>query len=217
MTVQHEPMVIVGAGLARAKGAEALRQEGFDGRIILIGQEPERPYGCPDLSKDYLTGASEKEKIYVHPEQWCADYAVELRLSTRVTSINPHNRLVNLARNGAGPLRQAINRHRRLCAVAACSGRRSTPRILPSSNRGLPAAQVHPPVSPTGGRGRRRLDRLGSSCCRMGSRRGRRNAGARGIAGATGAGAEMAQVFADLHHDHGVDLRCGVQIAEVNG
>ncbi len=62
--------VIVGAGLAGAKAAEALRKEGFDGRVVLIGDEAERPYERPPLSKDYLMGRSEKEKVYVHPEQW---------------------------------------------------------------------------------------------------------------------------------------------------
>jgi NADPH-dependent 2,4-dienoyl-CoA reductase/sulfur reductase-like enzyme len=48
--------VIVGAGHAGGKAAEALRKEGFDGRIVLLGQEPEQPYERPPLSKDYLRG-----------------------------------------------------------------------------------------------------------------------------------------------------------------
>ncbi|MDQ4130277.1 MAG: FAD-dependent oxidoreductase, partial [Actinomycetota bacterium] len=51
-----ETYVIVGASLAGAKAAEALREEGFDGRIVLIGAEPEPPYERPPLSKDYLRG-----------------------------------------------------------------------------------------------------------------------------------------------------------------
>ena len=50
--------VIVGAGLAGAKAAETLREEGFDGRVVLVGDEPERPYERPPLSKDYLRGES---------------------------------------------------------------------------------------------------------------------------------------------------------------
>ncbi len=60
--------VIVGAGLAAAKAAEALRSEGFEGRVIVMGEETERPYDRPPLSKDYLQDKSEKEKIYVHPK-----------------------------------------------------------------------------------------------------------------------------------------------------
>ena len=58
---------IVGASLAGAKAAEALRTEGFDGRVVLIGEERERPYERPPLSKDYLQGKSERDTIYVHP------------------------------------------------------------------------------------------------------------------------------------------------------
>ena len=61
MTVASpETFVIVGAGLAGAKAAETLREEGFDGRLVLIGDEPERPYERPPLSKDYLRGEAEE-------------------------------------------------------------------------------------------------------------------------------------------------------------
>ena len=60
--------LIVGASLAGAKAAEELRTQGFDGRVVLIGAEPERPYERPPLTKDYLRGESEREKAYVHPE-----------------------------------------------------------------------------------------------------------------------------------------------------
>ena len=56
---------IVGAGLAGAKAAEALRAEGFDGRVVLLGAEPHRPYERPPLSKGYLQGGAHRESIYV--------------------------------------------------------------------------------------------------------------------------------------------------------
>ena len=59
--------VIAGAGLAGAKAAETLRTEGFDGPVVLIGDEAEQPYERPPLSKDYLLGKAERETIYVHP------------------------------------------------------------------------------------------------------------------------------------------------------
>ena len=80
--------VIVGAGLAGATAAGALRDRGFAGRIVLIGAEPELPYDRLPLSKDYLLDRSEKAKIYVHPRQWYADRDIELRLRTRVTAID---------------------------------------------------------------------------------------------------------------------------------
>ena len=58
--------VIVGAGLAGAKAAETLRAEGFDGRLLLLGEEAERPYERPPLSKAYLRGEADRDSLYVH-------------------------------------------------------------------------------------------------------------------------------------------------------
>jgi 3-phenylpropionate/trans-cinnamate dioxygenase ferredoxin reductase component len=87
MNANTETFVIVGAGLAGAKAAEALREEGFDGRLILVGDEPERPYERPPLSKDYLRGET-AEKPYVHPGSFYPDNAIELWSSTRVTGVD---------------------------------------------------------------------------------------------------------------------------------
>src|SRR5918997_3111435 len=80
--------VIVGAGLAGAKAAETLREEGFDGRVVLVGAEAERPYERPPLSKDYLRGEVGREKVYVHDEAFYAANEIELRLSRTVVSID---------------------------------------------------------------------------------------------------------------------------------
>lgn len=87
MTTGTETFVIVGAGLAGAKAAETLRQEGFDGRLVLIGDEPELPYERPPLSKDYLRGET-KEAPYVHDASFYPDNAIEVLTSTRVTGID---------------------------------------------------------------------------------------------------------------------------------
>ena len=79
--------VIVGAGLAGAKAAETLRREGFDGRLTLIGDEPERPYERPPLSKDYLRGEV-ADKPYVHPAAFYAEHQIDLLTSTRVTGVD---------------------------------------------------------------------------------------------------------------------------------
>jgi 3-phenylpropionate/trans-cinnamate dioxygenase ferredoxin reductase subunit len=80
--------VIVGASLTGAKAAETLREEGFDGRIVLVGAEAERPYERPPLSKDYLRGEAEREKVYVHPEGYYAEHDIELRLGRAAVSLN---------------------------------------------------------------------------------------------------------------------------------
>ncbi len=78
--------VIVGAGLAGAKAAETLREEGFDGQLVLIGDEAERPYERPPLSKEYLRGEV-GDKPYVHPAAFYAEHQIDLLTSTRVTDI----------------------------------------------------------------------------------------------------------------------------------
>ena len=79
---------IVGAGLAGAKAAEALRDEGFDGRVVLLGAEPHRPYERPPLSKGYLQGGADRESIYVHLAPWYAEHRIELLLDNPVTELD---------------------------------------------------------------------------------------------------------------------------------
>ena len=62
-----QTFVIVGAGLAGATAAAALREEGFLGRILLLGAEPHAPYERPPLSKAYLAGSAERGSVFVHP------------------------------------------------------------------------------------------------------------------------------------------------------
>jgi NADPH-dependent 2,4-dienoyl-CoA reductase/sulfur reductase-like enzyme len=81
-------IVIAGASLAGAKAAETLRDEGFDGQIVLLGAETERPYERPPLSKGYLLGNEERDVIYVHPAEWYAEHDVDLRLGVTVTGID---------------------------------------------------------------------------------------------------------------------------------
>jgi 3-phenylpropionate/trans-cinnamate dioxygenase ferredoxin reductase subunit len=80
--------VIVGASLAGAKAAETLRADGFDGRIVLIGDESARPYERPSLSKEYVRGEAGRERIYVHDERYYAEHDIELRLRRTVVSLN---------------------------------------------------------------------------------------------------------------------------------
>jgi 3-phenylpropionate/trans-cinnamate dioxygenase ferredoxin reductase component len=93
----EEIFVIVGASLAGAKAAEKLREEGFSGRVVLIGEETRRPYERPPLTKEFLTGKDPIDKAYVHEESWYADHDVELRLGVAVTAIDRRRREVRLA------------------------------------------------------------------------------------------------------------------------
>jgi 3-phenylpropionate/trans-cinnamate dioxygenase ferredoxin reductase subunit len=89
--------VIVGAGLAGAKAAETLRAEGFDGRLILLGDEPERPYDRPPLSKAYLRGEADRDTLYLHDEGFYAAHDIELHTSAPVSAIDPARRRLDLA------------------------------------------------------------------------------------------------------------------------
>lgn len=81
-------VVIVGAGLAGAKTAEELRARGHTGSIVLVGAEKHLPYERPPLSKDYLAGKADRASINVHDQQWYADHDVQLRLGVSATEID---------------------------------------------------------------------------------------------------------------------------------
>jgi 3-phenylpropionate/trans-cinnamate dioxygenase ferredoxin reductase component len=87
--MSEKRFVIVGASLAGAKAAGELRARGFDGRVVLIGAEPERPYERPPLSKDYLRGESEREKAFVHELGFYQQHEIELMVGTTATAIDP--------------------------------------------------------------------------------------------------------------------------------
>jgi 3-phenylpropionate/trans-cinnamate dioxygenase ferredoxin reductase component len=88
--------VIVGAGLAGAKAAETLRREGFDGGVVLVGAEDDRPYERPPLSKEYLRGEAGRDKVYVHDEGFYAEHDIDLRLRRTVVSLDTSSREVEL-------------------------------------------------------------------------------------------------------------------------
>jgi 3-phenylpropionate/trans-cinnamate dioxygenase ferredoxin reductase subunit len=82
--------------MAGGKAVETLREEGFDGDVVLIGAEPERPYERPPLSKDYLRGETERSGPYLQEEGWYADNGVTLRTGVRAERIDLSARAVVL-------------------------------------------------------------------------------------------------------------------------
>ena len=89
-------IAIVGASLAGATAAGELRKRGFDGRIVLLGEEAELPYERPALSKAYLRGTTERTQLHVHPATFYAENTIEVRTSTRATAIDHKDRTVVL-------------------------------------------------------------------------------------------------------------------------
>lgn len=95
-----DTIVIAGAGHAAGQTAVSLRQGGFDGRIIIVGEEPYLPYQRPPLSKKFLAGELELERLYLRPDHYYAEHDVEVRLNTRVTAIDRAAKAVQLDDGG---------------------------------------------------------------------------------------------------------------------
>ena len=85
-------MVIIGCGQAGGQAAASLRQEKYEGPITMIGQEPYIPYQRPPLSKQYLSGEQEKEKLSLRQESFYSEKEINLKLETSVLSLDPHKK-----------------------------------------------------------------------------------------------------------------------------
>ena len=212
-----QTFVIVGASLAGAKAAETLRTEGFDGRVVLIGEESERPYERPLLSKDYLRGDKPAGKLYVHDEGFYQDSDIELITGTRVQSINPRAHEITL--NGG----RRMSYHRLLLATGA------TPRPLLVPGADLPGVMY---LRQMGDADALRAAILASSrvvvigagwigsevsaCARqMGAEV--TIVAPESIPLESVLGQEVASVYRDLHAEHGVDLRLSTKIEAIVG
>ncbi|HEX5418179.1 MAG TPA: FAD-dependent oxidoreductase, partial [Chloroflexota bacterium] len=93
----RETALIVGASLAGGRAAETLRQEGFEGRIVLLGTEVPRPYDRPPLSKGILRGEIAEEEIFLRPAEYYGEQEIELRPGETATALRPPERAVTLA------------------------------------------------------------------------------------------------------------------------
>ena len=204
-------IVIVGAGLAGATAVTELREQGYEGGIVLLGSEKHPPYERPPLSKSYLLGDEPFDKALVHPLEWYAAHDVDLRLGVTATGIDTDAHTVSTT---AGD----VVYERLLLATGA------EPRPLRAAVvAGVPVAYL---------RTREDSDRLreafgtGTDVVVVG-------AGWVGLevaAAARSAGCDVtvyemeelpllrvlgptvARVFADLHREHGVDLRLGAEV-----
>jgi 3-phenylpropionate/trans-cinnamate dioxygenase ferredoxin reductase subunit len=93
----NQTFVIVGASLAGAKAAETLRESGFEGRVVLVGAEPEPPYERPPLSKEYLRGEVGRDKLWVHDDQrFYERTGIELRTGVEVIGLDVSSAAVEL-------------------------------------------------------------------------------------------------------------------------
>jgi 3-phenylpropionate/trans-cinnamate dioxygenase ferredoxin reductase subunit len=213
-----QTFAIVGAGLAGGKAAQTLREEGVTDRVVLIGAESERPYERPPLSKGYLTGAAERESVHLHPPGWYSEHDIELRLGTPVTRLDAAAHEVIL---GDG---ERLRYDRLLLATGA------SPRRLPVPGADLAGVHYLRELADA--------DRLRSALVGGGRRVVVVGAGWIGLEVAAAArghgnsvtivepqavplraalGDELGGVFADLHREHGVDLRLRTGVRELTG
>src|SRR5712692_8970004 len=91
-----QTIAIVGASLTGASAAATLREDGFDGRVVLLGAEPQLPYDRPPLSKAYLRGGMPFEKTLLRPPEFYRERNIETRLETRVVSVDPEKRTLEI-------------------------------------------------------------------------------------------------------------------------
>lgn len=206
---------IVGGGLAGAKAAEALRDKDFDGHLVLFAAEGHLPYERPPLSKEYLAGKKSLNDFTVHPSGWYRDHHVELRLGTEVSAIDPAAHTVAL------PDGSTVRYDKLLIATG------SHPRRPP-----IPGADAH------GVHYLRTIDDAealnsvlveGASLAIIGAgwiglevAAGARDRGVNVTAVETAElplmaalGREVGEVFANLHREHGVDLRLSATVQEI--
>ena len=93
----HHDIIIVGAGHGGAQAAVQLRQSGFAGSIAVIGEEPEIPYERPPLSKDFLAGEKEFERMLIRPAGFWADRGITMLTSTKVTAVDAEAHMLTTA------------------------------------------------------------------------------------------------------------------------
>jgi 3-phenylpropionate/trans-cinnamate dioxygenase ferredoxin reductase subunit len=212
-----QTFVIVGASLAGAKAAETLRKEGFEGRVVLIGEETERPYERPLLSKEYLRGEKPAAKLYVHDEGFYADNDIELLTGTHVESLDLGAQEVTLQDGSRMPY------SRLLLSTGA------TPRRLPLPGADLPGVRYLRQKADSDALradivAASRVVVIGAGWIGSEVAASARQLGAEVAIVAPEAvplervlGSEVGGIYRDLHADQGVDLHLSTQVEAIVG
>ncbi|MXW90390.1 MAG: pyridine nucleotide-disulfide oxidoreductase [Rhodospirillaceae bacterium] len=209
--------VIVGAGHAGGRAAQAMRQYGFDGRILLIGEEPHVPYERPPLSKELIVTDAGLEKVRLHDAAWYAENRIELIAANAAISIDPASKAVGLADG------RTIGFDRLMLTTGARVRRLPVPgadldgvfylRTIEDSEAIRARIAAGTEVAVIGG-GFIGLEIAGSAA--------KRGAGVTVLEAADrlmgrSIAPEVSDWFARMHRDRGVDLRLGVSVAAIEG
>ena len=212
-----ETFVIIGAGVAGVRAADALRNEGFDGRVVLIGAEAHLPYDRPPLSKDVLLGARSVGDIHLHAEGFYDSSAIDLRVATAATRLLRRERRVVLATGDTLTADKVLlctgGQPRRLevpgCGLAGVHCLRSVDDALAIRERLRDAARVV--VVGAGWIGAEVAAAAGELGCHVTLLE------LAPIPLARVLGDELGRAYAQIHRDRGVDLRTGVGVARIDG
>ncbi len=213
----NKHLVIVGGGQAAAQLVQSSRQLGFEGNITLIGEESEAPYQRPPLSKKYLAGELERDRLFIKPPQFYAERGVELLLGTRAESIRTDSRQLRLSDDsridydllalatGAAPRRMdipgtaltGVHYLRTVKDVDAIQARLKTSKRVVIVGAGYIGLEV------------------AASCVARGAKVTVLEAAPR-ILGRVVCDT-TADFYADYHKSRGVSIHCGAQVAEFLG
>ncbi|HEU5032136.1 MAG TPA: FAD-dependent oxidoreductase [Spirillospora sp.] len=210
----EETFVIVGAGLAGAKAAETLREEGFAGRVLLIGEEIERPYERPPLSKGFLLDKEPRDKAHVHEADWYDKHDVELRVGVSVTAIDRAAHEVRLS------TKEPIRYTRLLLATGASPRRLEVPGSKLQGIHYLRTMADSAALKQAFAHGGRRVVVAGAGWIGLEAAAAARAYGndvtliePEPAPLHAALGPELGRLFADLHHEHGVDVRLDQGVA----
>jgi 3-phenylpropionate/trans-cinnamate dioxygenase ferredoxin reductase component len=210
-------LVVVGASLAGAKAAERARAAGFDGRLVLVGSEPELPYERPPLSKAVLRGEAEPESARVHDGDFYSGNDIELLTGRTVDALDRGAMVVRLDDGDTIPYTTAV------LATGASPRRLDVPgadlagvrylRTVDDSRRLGEAIRSAGRVAVVG------AGWIGSEVAASARQLGADVVLIDPLPGPLHRvlGGEMAEVFARLHTDHGVELRMGTGVDELRG
>ncbi len=207
--------VIVGGGLAGAKAAEALREKGFDGKVVLLADEQYLPYERPPLSKEFLAGKKSLDDFTVHDSEWYRDNKIDLRVDTEVKSVDPKAHSVTLSDDATvkyDKLLLATGSRTRWLSIpgAESTGVHYLRKYGDASN--LNTALLDGSSLAVVGAGWIGLEVAASARARNIDVTVVETAKAP-LIGAVGE--EVGNVFARLHRDHGVDLRLETDVKEI--
>jgi 3-phenylpropionate/trans-cinnamate dioxygenase ferredoxin reductase subunit len=215
--MNHQQIVVVGGSVAGGRAAETLRRNGYEGRIVLVGEEPHRPYDRPPLSKKFLRGEVNQDSLHLRPMAHYERLRLELELGARAVKLDPVARAVEFVDG------RKLHFDRLLIATGARVRRLSCP--------GATLEGVHYVRSLEDAIGLREEMQPGRRVVVVGA----------GVIGAEVAascresglevvmiesasqplmrafGSEVGRIYGDVHRARGVDLRCGESVARLEG